>query len=383
MTVDNINKKKKIAIVLPDLSVIGGQRYAIKVAENFIAIGYNVHILVFYKKGGFLRETLINDIFSFTPVIFKKIRAINVIESLFYLCKKLRREKYDIVLSITPFFNRALCLFKSLKLIKGKLIIEEHAYPPASFKDEFGFFARLLYKFSEFLYNYSDFLRVQTRDAYEYYCGILRSKKKVKFFPSLHDLSIMEKLGFEKSNLILRKAKYNMVYLGRFTSQKNISFLIEIFDDIVKKIDCHLWIIGFGPEKENLIALVNKSGLSEKITFLNNQENNFCLLRQGDVFPFTSIWEGLPRVLIEAMLFKVPVVSFDCKTGPKDIIGANSERGWLVKEGDKKEFINAIIEALTNKEKAKNKAELAYKFIWDQYDINKRFDEYVSDFIES
>ena len=62
----------------------------------------------------------------------------------------------------------------------------------------------------------------------------------------------------------------------------------------------------------------------------------------------TSEHEGLPTVLLESMVFGVPVVSMDCPTGPKDILGINSEFGKLVPLHDKEQFVSETLKLLTD-----------------------------------
>ena len=53
---------------------------------------------------------------------------------------------------------------------------------------------------------------------------------------------------------------------------------------------------------------------------LDVQENVFPFLKKSDCFIFTSLWEGLPMTLIEALSMNLPIISTDCKTGPREIL---------------------------------------------------------------
>jgi glycosyltransferase involved in cell wall biosynthesis len=97
--------------------------------------------------------------------------------------------------------------------------------------------------------------------------------------------------------------------------------MIRSFRGVVDKYPhARLYILGDGPIKEDLEDLISKLELDEHVFILGEQENVFPFLGNSDCFVFTSLWEGLPLVLIEALSMSIPVISSDCKTGPKEIL---------------------------------------------------------------
>lgn len=124
-----------------------------------------------------------------------------------------------------------------------------------------------------------------------------------------------------------------IINMGRLTEAKGQWHLIRAFAEIRSKVPCKLAIIGTGELKGYLENLVSELGLHHEIRFLGWQENPYKYISKSTVFVFPSLWEALPYALIEAMACGMPVISADCKHGPREVIGDN-EYGILVRPMD-------------------------------------------------
>jgi glycosyltransferase involved in cell wall biosynthesis len=117
------------------------------------------------------------------------------------------------------------------------------------------------------------------------------------------------------------KTHFNFINIGRLDRQKGQWFLIRSFRQVVDQYkNAHLFILGEGDLREKLEDLIQELDLSENVFLLGDQENVFPFLVNSDCFVFTSLWEGLPLSLIEALSVNLPVISTDCKTGPREIL---------------------------------------------------------------
>src|SRR5579864_2105083 len=108
MTSGRTPELKTIAIVLPDLTAIGAQRYVIGIARRLKERGFRTHYLLQAEAGKFLEDVPPHERQSFGYKIFRRIRIVRAIESLIRLFLHLRREQYDFVFSVTPFLNRVV-----------------------------------------------------------------------------------------------------------------------------------------------------------------------------------------------------------------------------------------------------------------------------------
>lgn len=151
----------------------------------------------------------------------------------------------------------------------------------------------------------------------------------------------------------------NFITVGRLDSGKNHEMMIRAFSKI-KNTKTALYILGMGELQENLVHLVKESKLEERVFLLGFDSNPFKYLKQSDIFLFTSRYEGLPTVLIEALACRLPVISTDCLNGPREILSKKNDRltntieygeyGILTPVDNELLFTQAIDELLENKE---------------------------------
>ena len=132
-----------------------------------------------------------------------------------------------------------------------------------------------------------------------------------------------------------------------FDKEKNVIELLEIIKNTSISDQWLLQIIGDGPEIDNLQNFVKINFLAKKVTFLGvkSPEEIHHILLKSKIFAFTSLKEGLPTVLIEAMFCGNVLVSYDCNYGPSDII--TEKNGFLIPLHDQKKFCEKI-ELLTS-----------------------------------
>jgi glycosyltransferase involved in cell wall biosynthesis len=137
--------------------------------------------------------------------------------------------------------------------------------------------------------------------------------------------------------------------VGRLCTQKDFPTLITAFDRIVRSgnPDFRLVVLGEGPERSSLEALVRSLGLEDRVSLPGFVENPFSYMARSDLFVLSSAWEGLPNTLIQALACGCPVVSTDCPTGPREIL-ENGRLGPLVPVGDSSALAAAMVRVLEN-----------------------------------
>lgn len=167
--------------------------------------------------------------------------------------------------------------------------------------------------------------------------------------------------------LIKRSSLPLFLYVGRLSDKdKNISFLLKGLSKLKQK-NWKLLIIGKGPDESKFRKLASKLGISEKIEWLGFRVDPFSEIKEATALILTSRWEGFPMVLVEAIQRGVPVISSDCKAGPKDIV-INGVNGYLYKEGNITDFVrimNDLIDGKLKFEIPENISKTAERFIED------------------
>jgi len=154
-----------------------------------------------------------------------------------------------------------------------------------------------------------------------------------------------------------------ILFVGRLHPVKQVDVLLRALHQIKEtNPNVKMCILGNGEERQNLTALTNKLGLSENVHFLGfvDQKTVFEMMKQSDVLVLPSKIEGNPRVLIEAMINKVPIVASNVP-GIRDIV-EHGKTGYLVDQTVPTELARGIEYVLKNKEHAVCMVERAYTF---------------------
>ncbi|MFA5878107.1 MAG: glycosyltransferase [Candidatus Staskawiczbacteria bacterium] len=174
-----------------------------------------------------------------------------------------------------------------------------------------------------------------------------------------------------------------IISTGRLVEGKNFVLLIKVFKKVKEKIkDAQLVILGEGemmPELEKVISDLNLKG---EVHLLGWQENPFKFLSKAKLFVLASLQEGLPYCLLEAMACGIPVISTDCKSGPREILAPQTdvemeaqdieyaEFGILTPVSNEGVLGNAIISVLTDATLERNLAEKSRERAED-FDVKK------------
>ncbi len=141
-----------------------------------------------------------------------------------------------------------------------------------------------------------------------------------------------------------------VISVGRLDKFKNFKDQILVWSKIVKKHpEWQLRIFGDGPEKQALQDLISSLNLDNNVFLMGTTQKIEAEYKKSAFFLFTSLAEGMPMVLGEAMQMGLPVVSYNCSCGPKDII-SEAEDGFLIDVGDLDELESKILRLIENKE---------------------------------
>jgi glycosyltransferase involved in cell wall biosynthesis len=133
--------------------------------------------------------------------------------------------------------------------------------------------------------------------------------------------------------------------VGRLDKQKDFQTLIQAFAQVRQQHAARLMILGEGNERSHLEVLVKELHLTEDVSLPGFVANPYAYMSRSAVFVLSSLFEGLPTVLIEAIAVGTPVVSTNCKSGPAEIL-ADGQYGKLVSVGNIQDIAKAIIETL-------------------------------------
>lgn len=153
--------------------------------------------------------------------------------------------------------------------------------------------------------------------------------------------------NYENFQLDISNKENIICTVSRLDPEKNVEDLINIIKECNIDKDWKIIIAGDGSQKSLLKEQAQKLGL-HSIEFLGSipQEQILALYKKSKIFCMTSLNEGLPTVLIEAMFCGNALIAYDCPTGPAEIINANN--GYLIRMHDKEDFIIKLKHLINN-----------------------------------
>ena len=132
---------------------------------------------------------------------------------------------------------------------------------------------------------------------------------------------------------------------GRLAPQKDYPTLLRAFAEVVRSRPARLVILGQGVERESLLELAERLGVSDRFDLPGFDVNPFRYMARASVFVLSSRYEGFPNVLAQAMACGAPVVSTDCRSGPSEML-EGGRWGRLVPVGDWQAMARAIEDTL-------------------------------------
>ncbi|MFS4432357.1 glycosyltransferase [Chryseobacterium sp. S90] len=186
---------------------------------------------------------------------------------------------------------------------------------------------------------------------------------------------------YENSEFTLEYKINSILFAGRLEQEKNVIEFIEIINEIELPEDWSVTIAGSGGEAAKIEAYTKHLGLLEKVQFVGqiSAEEVAELLKKSKILCMTSRREGLPTILIEAMFCGNALVSYDCPTGPSEIINENN--GFLIPLRNKRLFKEKLNYLIHNPLSLSKLMQSSYKesYQWRKDEIVKKWKYILSD----
>jgi glycosyltransferase involved in cell wall biosynthesis len=188
--------------------------------------------------------------------------------------------------------------------------------------------------------------------------------KKIKIIPNWVDFKEIE--GIKTTNR--ESTRSRILFVGRLHKVKQVDLLIRAFHLIQERNpNVDLYILGDGPLGQNLVKLTNDLGLSDSVHFLGyvDQMAVFRMMKLSDVFVLPSKMEGNPRVIIEAMANRVPIVATNVP-GIREML-QHMKTGYLIDNDQPEELAHAIEYILSNKRESASMTGRAFEFVCQNF----------------
>ena len=282
---------------------------------------------------------------------------------LIYLFFFLLRNKNTLILSFQANAYASLLA----KIFWTKIITRSNSSPEGWSKSSI---KRILYKIFLKLPNQIIVNSYQFKNELNTKFGI----KALVIYNPLNKDEIIKK-SKERVSLKFFSGKFTkIITIGRLVDQKDHLTMLRAIN-LIKEDNIKLLIIGEGQNKSLLIKYINKNKLSSKVKILPFKKNPYKYLILSDIFLFTSVFEGLPNVLLEAQSLKKFIISTNCPTGPKEIL-LNGKAGDIVPMLDYKKISEKIRSYNIKKKSSEQKILLGYKSL-DRFNYNHNMQKYL------
>jgi len=190
----------------------------------------------------------------------------------------------------------------------------------------------------------------------------------------LNTIEIKQKSKEKAPSIFKSNKKLKILNIGRFTEQKDQETLLKSLNHLKKDLKFEAVLIGKGVLKDNLKRYIKENNLKNNIKILNFVENPYKIIRQTDIFVLSSRYEGLPNVLLEALVLNKFVISSDCPTGPKEIL-LNGKGGDLFPVNDFVELSKKITLFFENPSSLNKKLLIARRNI-KRYSVSSHVKQY-------
>ncbi len=333
-------QQQLICLTCPELAG-GWGRIIVNLANTFHAEGYRVHVLLERAEGPFL------DLLQ-SSIEIKTLKTTHLISGIPFLGAYLIRHRPAVLL--TPIVRHTVLALQARRLTstKTRIFANIHStYGQALKRLQPAKREARLKRISKF-YIKCDGIICVSEGVKEDFCsltGIQADKVTTIYNPIVtEDIGIL-------ANEEVEHPWFNedqppvIISVGRLEEPKNFQFLIETFEIVRQRKNCRLVIVGEGNDRSILESRIFLSPHFSDIQLLGNQINPYKYVRRAKVFVLSSLWEGLPTVVVEAMALGTPVVSTDCPSGPREIL-EDGRLGHLVPLGDVTALADSILETL-------------------------------------
>ena len=316
---------KHVSLFAPSLRGGGAERVMVALAKELSSKGLTVDLVLAKAEGPYLV-----DVPPAVNIIDLNVKRIAY--AIPPLTKYINTEKPDCLLSTLRHANIIAIAAKLISKHRFTLGVREANTLKAQLENDNSIKEKVLPLFMRFLYRRADVVVAVSRDVKSdlVSCIDLPDNKVVVINnPVVNDDLYSLSEASTDHPWLDQKTVPVILSVGRLTKQKDFVSLIRAFAHYVQHHPARLVILGEGEERQHLEALIHNLNLGDKVSMPGFVSNPFSFMKKSDLFVLSSLWEGQPNALIQALALGVPIISTDCPGGSRDIL-RNGEYGLLV-----------------------------------------------------
>jgi glycosyltransferase involved in cell wall biosynthesis len=362
---------KHIALFVRSFEGSGGaERVFLNLAYGLVAQGHRVDLVMARQKGLFLDQIppevrivdlkvrsarqswwilfrLGKDAFFWARMLFAR-KPHYVLGTLSNLANYLKREQPDVMISCHDYPNVVAVMARDLARVGCRVILTAHStlsHEMASSKKRK---VKAQAEVDRRFYPRAEAIVTVSQGVADDLASIL--DLPLKSFTTIYNPVVSERLEQQATEPLTHPwfsgdGPPVVLTVGGFKPAKDHATLLKAFALVRKKRPVRLLILGEGKLRQSLTRQAGELGISEDLEMPGFVDNPYQYLARSSLFVLSSVFEGLPMVLIEALACGCPVVSTDCPSGPSEILD-HGRYGRLVPMCDEKTLAEAINQAL-------------------------------------
>lgn len=345
---------KKILFFIPTLGGGGAEKVLVNLVNNLDLKKYDITVQTLFDVG--VNRKNLNSNIKYKTIFKKMIRGNIHILKLFsrkFLFKRMIKEKYDIIVSYLEGPTTRIvsgCMDSNIKLINW---VHTEMKSIKEFQKSYRNKEEMREAYNR--YDATVFVAETTKNNFESITNFNLENEKV--IRNVIDINKIIEKSTEK--IEIEKKQITLVTLARLAKSKGYDRLLRVHKRLLDEgINHDLWILGEGPERQNIGDFIKQNSLESTVKLFGYQENPYKYLKQSDVYVCASYIEGYSTAVTEALIIGKPIVTTRC-SGMDEIL-QNGKYGLIV-ENDEEDLYDGIKKILLNQDIRNNYAELAIK----------------------
>lgn len=332
-------KNKKFILFIPHLEPGGAERVTSQLLNYAVKSGYEAHVVLISHNAIFYE--LNESINVHRPSFYKgKKKFIYYFKTIFFVRSTLKNLNAESLFVMGYRIIPALATIGlNIRLVGSFRTSPYREWTPLNGNFMFNFiFSFLYHKINKIANKRYDGMIMQTKEAVDIKRKEYRSNCEFEVIPNF--VRKIKKHKVQKKNQI--------ICVGRLSKEKGQIHLLEAFAKL-QNAGWNLLLVGDGSEKTKLEMRAVELGIKDKVDLPGFHSEVDYYLQQSEIYVLPSLIEGFPNALQEAMGNGLACISFDCKTGPSELI-INGENGILIPLGDERRLTQELNRLIYNDE---------------------------------
>ncbi len=365
-------EKKRLAVFIPSLCGGGAERSMLNLAGGIAARGHDVDLVLVRAEGAYLDQVP-------ESVRLVDLGARRARWCLPALVRYLRREQPEGMVSAMNYANILAVWARRLARVSTPIVLSTQNTFSQTLRHKATRNERLMLRLMTRFYPWADTICTVSDgvgDDLSELTRIPRGRIVTIYNPVITPELKQQKQAPVDHPWFQPDQPPVLLGAGRLVPQKDFPPLIRAFAQVRRRRPVRLVILGEGPLRSELEALIRELGMEADISLHGFTDNPYAFMARSSAFVLSSKWEGLPTVLIEAMCCGAPLVSMDCPSGPREILHGG-DFGQLVPVGEVATLAQAIEKTLNGV------TPVPPPESWQPYELQTVVDQYIGMFLEN